>query len=278
VRDAGDAMVEAASEGTDRIDIFVSTAFTVGDDIEIIEGVAVGGVTVTGGATDNTINGYSLADVLSGGGGNDTLSGGANGDTLFGGNGNDSLFGGTGGDTLDGGTGDDRVHIASSSAIDVSLDSAGTVVVTGDGTETLIGIESLSVGSGHDTLTGDGGANLLFAGFGDDTVFGSNGGDLLAGQDGNDTVFGGGGGDTIIGGDGSDTFTGGTGADTFVYSGGGLGTDTISDFADGGDADRVLLQNGVIVSSGLGSTVAVLSDGTSLVATNGHNWIAGDFI
>jgi Ca2+-binding RTX toxin-like protein len=74
---------------------------------------------------------------------------------------------------------------------------------------------------------------------------------------------------------GNDTVSGGNDADIFdVSAGGGLGTDTITDFGNGAD---FVLTGANTVSSGLGSTVVVMADGSSLVAGNGHIWLAGDF-
>jgi len=75
-------------------------------------------------------------------------------------------------------------------------------------------------GNGNDTLTGNGGNDILTGG---------NGTDLLLGNAGNDLLYGGNGDDTLRGGLGNDTLTGGNGGDVFVFAS-GEGTDRITDF------------------------------------------------
>ena len=93
-------------------------------------------------------------------------------------------------------------------------------------------------GTGHDTLTGNDGNDILIGGTGedtlignagDDTLIGGNGTDLLLGNAGDDLLYGGNGTDTLRGGLGNDTLTGGNGGDVFVFAS-GEGTDTITDF------------------------------------------------
>jgi serralysin len=123
-----------------------------------------------GGSGGDTITGNTADNTLDGGGGNDTLSGAAGADTLNGGSGNDTLSGGPGGDTLNGGGGTDTADYSSSSAgVTVNL-------LTGSGSggdaqgDTLSGVESVAGSSFDDTLTGNGGANLLEGGRGIDAA------------------------------------------------------------------------------------------------------------
>ncbi|WP_200177294.1 calcium-binding protein [Ectothiorhodospira shaposhnikovii] len=68
---------------------------------------AVGGETIYGFDTDDTLQGGDGNDRLYGGGGNNTLIAGSGNNYLYGGAGNDTLIGGEGSDRLYGGAGDD---------------------------------------------------------------------------------------------------------------------------------------------------------------------------
>jgi len=165
--------------------------------------VTVGGVAedtirnienVTGGSGADTLTGDGLANGLNGGAGSDTLRGLA---------GNDVLTGGLGKDVLDGGAGlDAAVYSDKAGAVVVALKGAtnATVTVSGVAEDTIRNIENITGGSGADTLTGDGLANVL------------NGGA------GKDIIRGGGGADTLIGGRGNDFLNGNSGLDTVDYS------------------------------------------------------------
>ena len=157
-----------------------------------IEGLA-------GGSGNDSLTGNGAANLLLGGTGNDTLSGGAGNDTLVGGAGNDFLTGGVGNDRIDGGAGRDRAYYTGTVGATVNLSLTGAQV-TGQGTDTLIGIEHISSGSGNDRLTGN--------------TLGNN----LSSGAGNDTVDGGAGNDVLYGGDGNDSLTGGVGTDSFVFN------------------------------------------------------------
>ena len=93
------------------------------------------------------------------------------------------------------------------------------------------------------TVTGTGGADILFGTPGRDVVCGFGGNDRIDGQGGNDVLIGGLGADQMNGGDGNDVLYGGPGSDKLqgdvgrdtVY--GGAGRDTI--WAWDGFADRL---------------------------------------
>ena len=128
-------------------------------------------------AIDNIFNGLGGNDtLLFGGRGNDTLYGGDGQDSLYGQqgddvidgeNGNDFMRGGTGNDTLTGGSGFDRVSFfptgsdTVTSGVTVSLLLQGVAQDTGQGLDTLNGIEALSGTPFNDSLTGDGNVNWL---------------------------------------------------------------------------------------------------------------------
>jgi Ca2+-binding RTX toxin-like protein len=203
--DADLARGTAIGEGTDRLVGIVGLEGSSGND------------KLTGDAKRNVLDGGpGGADVLAGGAGPDilvsggpsTLSGGPGADLLQGRQGNDSLDGGPGDDLLAAGAGDDAidggagtedlVDYLSAPAMHVDL-SQGTA--TGDGTDRLVNVESVS-GSGHDDdITGDGKANSL------------------SGYDGNDRLSGGGGPDFLDGGVGSNALFGGPGKDYCLQKG-----------------------------------------------------------
>jgi large repetitive protein len=98
---------------------------------------------------------------------------------------------------VDGSTGPDKVSYRfAQRAVTANLN---TGTATGEGTDTLIGIENLIGSRQNDNLTGDAGSNVLH---------GSAGDDILSGDAGDDTLNGGEGADTLDGGKGSDTCDG----------------------------------------------------------------------
>ncbi len=165
----------------------------------------------TGGAAAGDT--YVGIENLTGGNGNDILIGDGGANKLTGNSGNDILEGGAGADFLDGG-----IHIATGSGSTLSGgDTASYVNATADvngvgvvasltlpaffpnGTpavvlygeaagDTYANIENLTGSAYHDTLIGDGVANILNGGAGDDTLEGMDGADYLIGGDGNDTA------------------------------------------------------------------------------------------
>ena len=188
------------------------------DDNDTLNG-GNGNDTLNGGNGDDTLNGDAGNDILNGDAGNDTLNGGENDDRLVGGAGNDTLNGGDGIDTAD--------YSATTGSVDVNL---GFGQGTGEGTDTLSGVENLLGSAFDDTLTGDAGANRLDGGAGNDVLNGGGGNDVLVGGDGNDEFDGGDGDDVLIGGAGNDRFFGGAGIDTVDYSGEAGAVTAIIDF------------------------------------------------
>ena len=129
---------------------------------------------LTGSSFNDTLGGDGLANTISGGGGNDSITGSG---------GNDLLLGGSGNDTLDGGEGIDTVSFAQASvAVTASL-LTGTA--TGEGSDTLTGLEDIIGGNGNDVLTGNTEVNRIAGGPGNDTL---NGGGIANGVTGNDIV------------------------------------------------------------------------------------------
>lgn len=163
----------------------------------------------TGSAFNDRAFGDSGANVLAGGAGHDFMRGRGGNDTMVGGADDDYLDGGLGDDLLDGGSGWDRATYAPSATggVVVNLNIVGVAQATGQGNDTLIGIEHVSGTIFNDILTGDGGDNWIWGG--------SNG----SGVTGNDNLSGGGGNDLIEVGTGTHTLSGGSGIDTWSLYG-----------------------------------------------------------
>jgi large repetitive protein len=165
-----------------------------------------GNDTVSGGAGDDTLMGEAGDDILDGGSGDDLIDGGSGNDQLRGGTGDDVLIGGAGNDTIDGGSGIDTVSYENATgAVNVDL-GAGTA--TGEGTDTITGVESVIGSSFGDSITGDSGDNTLSGGAGNDVITGGAGADTIDG----------GAGDDMIHADADDVITGGSGTDTVSFS------------------------------------------------------------
>jgi Ca2+-binding RTX toxin-like protein len=238
-------------------------------------------VTRIGNGGNDTLVGTDGDDALYGRGGADLLKGLAGNDGLYGQGGDDTLAGGPGDDRLDGGAGHDiadyrdQAAYPGDSEYGIDVDFAGHKVVTGDGQDTLVGIERVDGSAfndhmlggpdadtaygnqGNDDLQGRGGDDYLVGGLGadvlygdagtrtpgDDQLFGGDGGDQLHGNEGNDVLIGGKGDDSLEGGAGDDVLIGGPGRDHFAFedefyhSGQDHvnGTQTIADFVRGQD-------------------------------------------
>jgi Ca2+-binding RTX toxin-like protein len=92
------------------------------------------------------------------------------------------------------------------SGIHFDLNIQGVAQDTGQGLDTLIGIEHASGTTLNDVLIGNSGANWLWDGS-DGVAGGSTGDDNLSGGDGNDLIETGGGNDVLSGGNGVDTLS-----------------------------------------------------------------------
>lgn len=197
------------------------------DDDDILEGTPERDV-IAGRGGNDTLRGFEGNDVLCGGPGDDTVEGGGDDDRLFGEAGSDVLRGASGDDFLDGGEGSDLffggrgVDIASfwTSATGVSVD-LGTGVATGQGTDSLSGIEDLRGSPKPDRLEGDRGPNWIKGAAwpwenpsDGDVLLGRGGDDHLQGFAGRDRLRGGRGADHLDGGRDKDDCRGGPGTDS----------------------------------------------------------------
>jgi Ca2+-binding RTX toxin-like protein len=190
-----------------------------------------GGTKVEGNAGDDTLesNGCAFCSFI-GNTGDDTFIGGASTDDFRGGPGNDTLNGlagndflapGAGDDIVDGGAGVDDVVNFIGAGVGISADLASGTA-TGQGTDTLIGIESIFGSDRADHLSGDANSNGLSGLGGADVLRGREGNDELVGGFGprDDVLYGGSGNDLLRGGGGEDIVRGGPGSDRLLGEGG----------------------------------------------------------
>jgi Ca2+-binding RTX toxin-like protein len=250
--EGGDGDDTASFFGAPAVTASLATGSATGEGTDTLSGFEH----LEGGAHGDALTGDGGDNVLTGRGGADALSGGAGNDELRGGEGDDTLAGEAGDDLLRGNGGVDTASFAGSAAPVAVNIGAGTA--TGEGTDTLVGIENAIGGPAGDTLVGNDQPNLLVGGGGKDTILGFGGSDDLRGQAGDDTIDGGSGNDTIAGGDGQDVLTGASGADRFLEGEqkGPNGADTItggpgSDLVSyGGRKNRVRVTIGAAAGDG----------------------------
>jgi Ca2+-binding RTX toxin-like protein len=200
----GDDTIEGGT-GSDRIDAGAGGDEVIGGNGSDLVLAGPGTDTVFGErGNDRLYGGPGDEDYLNSGLGDDTVGGGpGNGDHAIGGVGNDHLSGGPGNedvlegdlgtDTIDGGPGAHDVAsyvLAGQSAVypggigvDIDL-AAGTA--TGDGEDTLRGIEDVVGTPFADTLLGDAEPNELYGGGGADELIGAGAGDAAFGGTGLD--------------------------------------------------------------------------------------------
>ncbi|HEY7875892.1 MAG TPA: hypothetical protein VIG64_12315 [Actinomycetota bacterium] len=136
---------------------------------------------------NDTLIGDNRANFLGGDFGNDTLDGGGGDDWLQGGSGNDTLTGGDGNYDL-------ADFSTSFAAVTANL-ASGTA--TGEGNDTLGGLEGLYGSVFADTLTGNDADNYIFGDAGADKIEGGLGKDEIDGGADGDQANGGGGGNDI---------------------------------------------------------------------------------
>ena len=222
---AGDAVVEAADAGIDRVSASIS--YTLGAALEHLTLTGSADLDGTGNALANRLTGNDGANALNGSVGNDSLTGGAGHDTLIGGEGNDRLDGGLEADSLVGGAGNDAYVVDAMGDVVVEDADAGIDRVSASISYVLhAALENLTLtgtadlnGTGNalaNALTGNAGANGLDGGLDNDSLDGGAGNDTLIGGEGNDRLDGGLDDDSLVGGEGNDVLDGGLDADVLV--------------------------------------------------------------
>ena len=212
---AGDAVTEAADQGTDTVQSSVS--FTLGNNVE--------NLTLTGGGNING-TGNGDANILTGNSGDNQLNGMVGADTMSGGAGND-------------------IYV---------VDNAGDVVTEAPGGGVVDQVQSsisYALGADVERLILTGSDNIDGAGNGDaNIIIGNSGNNILAGGGGNDILADGGGTDTAA--YTATTITAAmvsdSGGGSFVVTTGGAeGTDFLTgiEIIDGaGTANILLVGNG----------------------------------
>ena len=173
------------------------TAYVMNDNLQgLFDDMLSGADVLTGSDGDDTLLGF---------GGDDTLRGGFGADHLSGGDGNDFLsesqgdYGPFSDDVYDGGAGIDRVSYfinLFAGTVTANLNLTGAQA-TGQGNDTLIGIEHITSTYGDDTLIGNGEANWFWTFSGFDRLTGNGGNDYFTVGAGDKIADGGSGIDTI---------------------------------------------------------------------------------
>src|SRR6266545_3034774 len=168
----------AGDDGVDMVDYSASPSAVV---VALYAGWATGEGSDTL-ATIEDVNGSSYADTLMGDGGPNEIFGSAGMDGIAGFDANDYLDGGTDDDILNGGPDDDTLvggdgfdfvnYETAPGAVYVNLPGGAA---SGDGTDTLGGVEGALGSNYNDTLLGDGNDNDLIGYDGIDSVAGGGG-------------------------------------------------------------------------------------------------------
>lgn len=202
--------------------------------------------TLIGTAFADNINAKGGNDFVDAGDGNDVVDGGSGNDILKGGRGNDQLFGGADDDRLNGGDGDDYIDGGSGNADWAEFDGGAAVNVdltagtaTGQGNDTLVGIERVLGSSFNDTLKGNSANNRLDGADGNDTFIATLGNDAIIGGAGVDLISFGGLGQSVNANLAAGTYNAGTASGTLS----GIENVTGTAFADtivGNSGDNVI--------------------------------------
>jgi Ca2+-binding RTX toxin-like protein len=190
-------------------------------------------------------------DLLHAGPGKELLAGAQGADTLVGDDASDSLWGGQGDDSITGGAGASQLNGNQGEDTLIGHSRIGDELYGGQGNDLI----DARAASGHDSINGN---------LGDDVIYGGSGGDMLWGGQGDDVITGGAGADWISGDKGNNTVTGGAGADIFYLPANSHTVVTDFSLAEG---DRVQVDAGVAytVSQGADGAVVDIAHGGELV-------------
>ncbi len=191
VDNAGDTVIEAAGQGSDRVFASTSYVLAAGVEIEILS------TTLQSATTALNLTGNEFSQNLAGNNGVNVMDGGAGDDVIYGHAGDDTLIGGLGNDLLDGGAGVDTASYAGASA-GVTASLLTQTASGGAGSDVLKDIENLTGSAFNDTLTGSAVANILVGGAGDDRLDGRQGVDTTNGGLGDDWHYVDNAGDVVL--------------------------------------------------------------------------------
>jgi Ca2+-binding RTX toxin-like protein len=181
VNDAGDIVTEAASAGTDLVQVAIAApggTYALANNVENATLTNTIAYNLTGNALANTLTGNTAANTLDGGAGGDTLAG-LGGDDLYL---VDLTTGGTLQDTVTeaagGGTDTIRLRGASTNTTARTIALAANMEnldASGAGSSLL----NLTGNLLDNTITGDDGTNVITGGAGTDSLFGNGGNDIF---------------------------------------------------------------------------------------------------
>ena len=160
--------------------------------VDLAKGTAneVGGGQDTLAEVENVV-GSGYDDTLFGNTGRNFLNGSDGADQVHARKGNDYVAGGSGNDTLVGGAGRNDLVDFFQSRRPVTVTLARAKTATGEGTDTLASIESVSGTGTGDSVRGSRRPNFLYGVGGRDKMFGGAGDDRLGGGQGRDSLTGG---------------------------------------------------------------------------------------
>nr|WP_246742416.1 calcium-binding protein [Microvirga splendida] len=204
---AGDIVIENANSGNDKV--VTSANYTLGANIEVLEGTGAGALALTGNALNNTIIGNDAGNWIDGGIGADTMMGGAGDDIYVIDNAGDVVEDYSGNNTIVTSVQLNPNNVRGS-FVNITVAEGYSFNVEGtNGDNVLMGnrfANTLKGNGGHDKIYGLQGNDRLYGGSGKDAVYGDAGNDRLYGDSGNDKVYGGLGNDLLRGGSGKDVF------------------------------------------------------------------------
>lgn len=281
VDDDRNIIIENRNQGIDSV--FSSVSYVLGANVENIAVEGFSGLSATGNALNNRMQGGMGNDTLDGGAGNDVIDGGTGANLLIGGLGNDIYYVYSAGDTIleNYNQGIDSVFSICSYTLGGNIENL-TLSDSGDVDGTGNSIANRMVGnSGDNILDGLAGADAMIGGFGSDTYVVDNSRDsvLELVNQGSDKVLSsinytlgvnvenleltgglninaagnaygnilvGNSGDNVIDGKaGNDDMSGAGGNDTYMFNI-GYGLDNVSDVA--GESDQISFGSKVVQS------------------------------
>ncbi|WP_296267180.1 S8 family serine peptidase [Pseudomonas sp. UBA6562] len=188
-----------------------------------LDAAALGVDNLLGGQGDDTLNAAPAGSWLAGGAGSNTYNGGA-GDDVFVISASDDPA------NLHGNGGRDTAIVVGKQGVTLNLAKAGlTIAQGGDGNDRLISGGHLGVflkgGTGHSTLIGGAGTDVLVGGTGHNTIIGGSGKAIIYAGPNGDTIYGAQSGSVIHAGGGADQIYGGASDDVIEVGHGNASID-----------------------------------------------------